>query len=247
MRERIAILTIIFLFGASWCVAKEKDCIFNVAKCYHNGEQMIYAVAGKDEKGNPIYTGTFTYRITIKDDILTIQGLSDYSNDYLLEKKFQYDLKTNLPIGSYIKEGKTENYKEVFAGFQKDEIRINTIDKDRKGENKRTLKKKGVVYNAESSGFLLRDYPFGSKEKIYFKLLVDHEKVYTLAAEKIGEEKIVVPMGEFDCYKLKYKATGDILTELFAPTLYIWFSKEDHKMVKFVDEDVVLSLKAYKQ
>lgn len=54
-------------------------------------------------------------------------------------------------------------------------------------------------------------------------------------------------MGEFDCYKLKYKATGGILVKLFAPTLYIWFSKKEHRMIKFVGEDVILSLKDYKQ
>lgn len=245
MGKRVFILAIISLFSASWGTAQGKDFIFNLAKCYHDGEQMIYAVEERDQKGNWVYRGTSTNKITVENNILTIQGSSDYSNDYLSEVRFQYNLETNFPINSYYKKGRTQDYKEVFIGFQKDKILITA--KDGEGERKRTLEKEGVVYDAESSGFLLKDYPFKSKEKIYFKLLVDYETVYTLAAQKIGEEKVTVPMGEFDCYKLKYKATGGILTEIFGPTLYIWFSKKDHRMVKFIDEDVVLSLKDYKK
>jgi hypothetical protein len=225
---------------ASLGLAQDKDYIFNIAQHYHNGEQIVYAVEEKDK-----YSGTFTYRITNKNDILTIQGSSDYSNDYLLEARFQYDLKTNFPISSYYKNGRSGDYKEIFTEFKKDTILITA--KDGEGERKRTLTKEGVVYDAESSGFLLNDYPFSSKEIIYFKLLVDYEKVYTLAAQNIGEEKIVVPMGEIDCYKVKYKATGSILINLFAPTLNIWFSKKNLRMVKFIDEDITFSLKEYKE
>ena len=164
--------------------------------------------------------------------------------DVLLEVRFQYDLKTDFPISSYYKKGGSGDCEEIFTNFEKNKILITA--KDGKGERKRTLTKKGTVYDSESSGFLLIDYNFKSKENIYFKLLVDYEKVYTLAAQKIGEERITVPMGEFDCYKLKYKATGGMLIKLFAPTLYIWFSKKDYKMVKFVGEDIILSLKDYK-
>lgn len=173
MSERLFILVIIFLFSASYGSAQDKDFVFNLAKYYHDGEQMVYVVKEKDKKGDWVYKGTSTDKVTVKNNILTIQGSSDYFNDYLSEVRFQYDLKTNLPINSYYKKGRTEDYEEVFVDFQKDKILI--TPKDGKEERKRTLTKKGVVYDAESSGFLLKAYPFKSKEKIYFKLLVDYE------------------------------------------------------------------------
>lgn len=245
MGKRMIILVGIFVLSAPWGMAQDKIFIFNIADYFHDGEQMTYAVTEKDKKGNWIYLGTLTYKIIVENDILTIQGSSDYSNDYLLEVRFQYDLKMSLPVSSYYKKGRSGDYKEIFTDFQKDKILITA--KDGKGERKRTLSKKGIVYDSESSGFLLKDYPFKSKEKIIFKLLVDYETVYTLVVEQIGEEKVTVPMGEFDCYKLKYKATGGILVRIFAPTLYIWFSKKDYRMVKFVGEDIILSLKDYRK
>jgi len=239
LKERIGFLTIISLLGVSLVVAQNKEYQFNLAKYYQDGVQLIYALEEKDKKGNVVRKGVLTYKITVNGDIIMIKGLS--SNESSTEVNFQYDVKTNIPISSYFKKEGPDNLKEINVEFKKDKI---LITKDGIEE---TITKKGIVYDAESSAFLFSDYPFKSEDIIYFKLLVDYENVYTIAAQKIGEEKIEVPMGEIDCYKVNYKATGGIMIKLFAPTINIWISKENHNIVKFVDEDVILTLIDYKQ
>ena len=67
-------------------------------------------------------------------------------------------------------------------------------------------------------------------------------KMWKSYARFLGEEKVTVPAGTFDCYKLKIAASGGLIRR-FTSRYYFWFAKEPpHHFVKYEDGKRVTEL-----
>ena len=76
---------------------------------------------------------------------------------------------------------------------------------------------------------MMRLFPFG-ENKIWKIFMADFSGSFiTVDLEMAGEEKISVPAGEFECYKMRITVNQFI----FQPKIYFWISKQEpHFMVK---------------
>jgi hypothetical protein len=100
-------------------------------------------------------------------------------------------------------------------------------------------------YNGISLVFSLRGFPFGKQEKVNLRITPTFYpgiplwawRMWKAHARFLGEEKITVPAGTFDCYKLEVAASGGIIKR-FTSKYYLWYTKEPpHRFVKFQDKD----------
>jgi hypothetical protein len=91
--------------------------------------------------------------------------------------------------------------------------------------------------------FSLRGFPFGKAEKLEFYITPPFNpnipswswKMWKTYAKFLGEEKVTVPAGTFDCYKLEMGASGGVIRR-FTTEYYFWFSKEPpYRFVKYQD------------
>lgn len=100
-------------------------------------------------------------------------------------------------------------------------------------------------YNGLVYVFSLRGFPFGKQDEIDLKITPGFFprmplwvwKMWDSYTKFLGEERITVPAGTFDCYKLEMAASGGLIKR-FTSTYHFWYMKEPpHQFVKFQDED----------
>lgn len=100
-------------------------------------------------------------------------------------------------------------------------------------------------YNGMILGFSLRGFPFGKQKAVELRTTPPFKPGIPLWAWRmwksdvrfLGEEKVTVPAGTFDCYKLEV-APSDGLIRQFTSQYYFWFTKDPpHRFVKYQDRD----------
>jgi hypothetical protein len=100
-------------------------------------------------------------------------------------------------------------------------------------------------YNGVTMPFYLRGFPFGKKNEVNPQITVpvlpDKPlwvwKMWSSNVKFMGEERVTVPAGTFDCYKLEVSAGSWVIRRLTSK-YYFWYTKEPpHRFVKFQDEE----------
>lgn len=100
-------------------------------------------------------------------------------------------------------------------------------------------------YNGIILPFSLRGYPFGKKSSVEMHITPPYKpnvplwawKMWKAYAKYLGEEKVTVPAGAFDCYKLELGASGGLIKR-FTSEYYFWFeNKPPYRFVKYQDKD----------
>lgn len=93
--------------------------------------------------------------------------------------------------------------------------------------------------------FSLRGFPFGKRGQVELRITPPFKptlptwawKMWKSYVRSLGVEKVTVPAGTFDCYKLEIAASSGIIRR-FTSKYYIWFAKEPpHHFVKFQREN----------
>lgn len=111
--------------------------------------------------------------------------------------------------------------------------------------NKKDIKNHSDGYDGIILPFSLRGFPFGEKKDLEIHITPPFKpdvplwawKMWKAYAKFLGEEKVTVPAGTFDCYKLELGASGGLIKR-FASEYYFWFAKEPpHHFVKYQDKD----------
>src|SRR5690554_4923480 len=95
-------------------------------------------------------------------------------------------------------------------------------------EVQKKLSLSGEYYDFHTLSFLFRAYPFGSKERVTFRLVMDGSGGSPLTAvimylQEIKREEVTVPAGTFDCFKLEMGVGG--MAGVFAAKYryYFWY------------------------
>lgn len=111
----------------------------------------------------------------------------------------------------------------------------------------KTIKLKGNYYDLSMLNYLFQAYPFGRKERIQFNAVMDGRGgspvgSFPMYVVEMGRERINVPAGNYDCYKLEMGIAG--MAGVFAAKykFYFWYTvNEPHILVKYEDEQGRLS------
>jgi hypothetical protein len=204
-----------------------------------DGEQIVWRIT--KEKDDGILFGTITWHIKDRDGKPVYEIIEDGGErkqaKYIIDKS---DLRL---IWAHViregKDGRSEATIEVTGDRQCLVHNHNNKSKDKKIDHEPD------GYNGMVLGFCLRGFPFESQTEVDLKLTPPFRPEIPLWAWKmwksyvklLGEEKVTVPAGTFDCYKLEVAASGGLIRR-FTSEYYFWFTKEPpHRFVKYQDDD----------
>lgn len=121
--------------------------------------------------------------------------------------------------------GDGKNGREEFtAAFKGDKVEFNASGKDK------ILKAPNDTYLA--AVHVLRGFPFGGAKRVSFNVFYYQPGITQYYAENKGLEKVRVPAGEFECYRIESGATG--MASLMVPKAQYWYAREgSHVLVKY--------------
>ena len=92
------------------------------------------------------------------------------------------------------------------------------------------------TYPVEFLSVLLRLIPNAPDKEIRFQLVTHTASVVDMRANVVGRERVSVPAGTFDCYKVELRPTGltGVVARLIMPNIYMWHTEAaPHFWVKF--------------
>ncbi len=116
---------------------------------------------------------------------------------------------------------------------------VHVVRKNRPYPIDETIEVPQGVHDPESFAFLLKGYPFEMQDTVApINVLVAHPnplfkkpRTFALDIVPLGEERVSVPAGEFDCYVLEMSLSG--VLGFVAPDNRFWLLKQDpHLIVK---------------
>ena len=203
-----------------------------------DGEQIVWRVIKKDGE---ISFATVTWHIKDRDTKPVYEITEDAGErkqgKYIIDKS---DLRL---IWAHVvretDEGKSEATLEVRGDRQ-----YLVHSHDNKSKDKE-IDREPDGYNGMSLGFCLRGFPFESQTEVNLKLTPPFRpgipfwawKMWKSYVKLLVEEKVTVPAGTFDCYKLEVAASGGLIRR-FTSEYYFWFTKEPPpRFVKYQDDD----------
>jgi hypothetical protein len=208
-----------------------------------DGEQIVWRVISSDKE--PTFS-IITWRVKGRDGKLMYEITEDSGErkqaKYIIDKR---DLR--LIWGHIVRD--TEDGKSEITIEVKDEHQYLVHDFRNKRKDKKTTHYPDG-YNGRILGFSLRGFPFGKEKKVELRITPPAGyktplwvwKMWKSYARFLGEEKVRVPAGIFDCYKLEVAASGGLIKQ-FTSEYYFWFTKEPpHHFVKYEDEKRVVEL-----
>jgi len=203
-----------------------------------DGEQIVWRVSRRDKE--PEFT-TITWRAKNRDsrpvyEITTVTAERKQAK-YAVDRR---DLRLIwCRVLRDTEDGKSEVVIEVKDGYQHLTHDFENNRKEKKIEHK------SDGYNGSILLFSLRGFPFGKQSEVSLRLtppfIPDMPlwiwRMWKSRARFLGEERVTVPAGTFDCYKLEVAASGGLIRR-FTSEYYLWYAKEPpHHFVKYQDTD----------
>ncbi len=203
-----------------------------------DGEQIVWRVTREDRE--PRFSIT-TWHIQDKDGRqvyeITIDSGEIKQAKYIIGKSDLRLISAHVLRTNY--RGKSEVTIEVKGERQH---LIYSLNDKRGGKN---IEQGENSYNGMILPFSLRGFPFGKEKKVKLKITPPFKPWMPIWAWKMwksyvklkGVEKVTVPAGTFDCYKLEVAASSMFIRP-FTSKYYLWFTKEPpHQFVKYQDKD----------
>ncbi len=102
--------------------------------------------------------------------------------------------------------------------------------------NTREIHLTAHTYPVEFLSVLLRLLPTAPDQEIRFQLVTHAASVVDMRANVVGRERVTVPAGTFDCYKIELRPTGftGFLATIIMPNFYMWHTEAaPHFWVKY--------------
>lgn len=147
------------------------------------------------------------------------------------------------PISSYKINNPPEKYKdkmwEVHSEYT-DKLHIKAITP--KGEQKVDVKLPSEFIDNESVIMCIRAFPLADNFSRKINLCITQTaKIEPFVVKVVGKEKVTVPAGEYECFKVEMKYAG--VTP--GVSINIWYSTDENKsMIKFVQGKTSFELKS---
>lgn len=211
--------------------------IFNDPNVPH-GEQFIWRGILPDQ--DPIVS-VVTWRVSSGEGRPMYEITSDSGErkqaKYIIDKS---DLRLiHAHVVEQTREGKFEMTITVRSGRQY------MVSEFKNKVSKKDIEHPSDGYNGITLPFYLRGFPFGKQKEVEPQITVPVLPgkplwVWSMWGSKvkfIGEEKVTVPAGTFNCYKLEVSA-GNWVIKRVTSKYYFWFMKEPpYRFVRFQDKD----------
>lgn len=205
-----------------------------------DGEQIVWRWTRPDDKPT---LSIVTWRVKdVKDRCvyeISVDSGERKQGKYIIDKS---DLRLiRADVAENVKEGKYKVTIEVRDGNQ---YLIQEFKNKRKEKNTECH---SDGYDGIALPFSLRGFPFGKRNEVKLRITPPFKpgvpfwawRMWESYAKFLGEEKVTVPAGSFDCYKLEVAASGGLIKRVTSK-YYFWFKKEPpHHFVKYQDEDGV--------
>ncbi|WP_269078320.1 DUF3108 domain-containing protein [Caldanaerobacter subterraneus] len=157
---------------------------------------------------------------------------SQSTNTYEMSSITKID-STQLNTGTTVKSDTLmplNSYYDVMS--PQGDIKIETTYKDKwnikaktsKGEQNLTVKLPKYYYDNDSLLMIMRAYPFqvGAEFTIY-DAIASTAQVVPITNKVVSKEKVIVPCGEAECFKVELKAG--------AAKQYIWYSDDENRLL----------------
>lgn len=191
-----------------------------------DGEKLIYREKGNEEDDWGICTyivkkiqqqGEDVYIITSSARNKKIKGILNASN------------MKPITVDSTYKQGKS-----MFS-FEKKYRKNNVYIVCPETKIDKTIRIPENTYDLETFFYVFRGLSFTINKKVNFNMFYtepNERGVAPVDAEVVSKEKIIVPAGEFTCYKVQMKLTG-IAALFYKEKFYFWFNaQEPHYLIK---------------
>ncbi len=200
-----------------------------------NGEQIVWRVTVRDRE--PKFS-TITWYVKDRDG----NPIYEITEDSGERKQAKYIIgKSDLRlIRAYILRSTDDGKSEAAITVDdKHQYLIHNFKNKRKDEE---IKNYPDGYNGIILAFSLRGFPFGKQDEIKLRLTPPFKyslpiwtwKMWKSYAKFLGVEKVTVPAGTFDCYKLEIGASSGLIGR-FTSKYYFWFTKDPpHYFVKYL-------------
>lgn len=95
----------------------------------------------------------------------------------------------------------------------------------------------GPVFSADVLVAIFQGYDFEKAKPFSFYVYSSEGKLYNVTVRIIGKEKVSVPPGDFDCYKMELRPDLGLLNFVitpFLPKTYLWFTvSKPHLWMKY--------------
>ncbi|GBR73736.1 protein DUF3108 [Candidatus Termititenax aidoneus] len=169
----------------------------------------------------------------ISAQIVTRQGRKYYQLESIEGKYFRNTALLSQADFTTVEEKRYDEHGELIESFAaRPDGAVNFFHRDKKIDL--TAKNPGNVYSRYAFLISLSGFPFEQKDKVVMNVyMFEYGNVLPLRAVYQGKEKIKVPAGEFECYKLELAVDG--LLGLFAPDKYYLYYTvaAPHHFVRF--------------
>ncbi len=115
-------------------------------------------------------------------------------------------------------------------------------------KSQKTIKLKNSFYDMHTITYLFRGYPFGSGTRVNFSIVTDGSKngpsgSFEMYVQETGMEKVEVPAGIFECWKLEMGIGGIAGTFAAGYRFYFWYTTDtSHRMVKYEDNNGIITM-----
>lgn len=131
--------------------------------------------------------------------------------------------------------GKLLKIDTLYFDAKAGKIYFSSEDKISKKTTRQTFKLEKDIIDKYAMGTALSSYPFAKKKDFTFHYISDEPKVYSLTLHYKGKEKITVPAGTFECYKLEMTVDLGLLgiVSAFVPKTYFWYRVKDQQWIKY--------------
>ncbi|MFC1716240.1 hypothetical protein ACFL6S_21385 [Candidatus Poribacteria bacterium] len=203
-----------------------------------DGEQIVWRAS---KEGTEPAFSTITWNVKSRDGRLVYEISTDSGErkqaKHIIGKSDLRLISARVLRDNY--RGNSEATIEVKKGHQHLTYSLN----DKRGEKK--IEHRADSYNGMILPFSLRGFPFGKEKKVKLRLTPPFRPWMPLWAWKMWKshvkvkrvEKVTVPAGTFDCYKLEVSASSTLIRQ-FTTKYYFWFTKKPpHQFVKYQDKD----------
>ena len=199
------------------------------------------------ESGKHLYDLRWTQTKTVEDGRTLVKFSSRGNNTLKGEERVEWTEESLAELTS--KGFRTLSWKKDSSGAEKESWKITYNWQKHEAEyvyqdhlkdkkERKVLKFSANTFPSDAMFVLLRGFPFekGEGYKIEGDFLLTDGSTLSGAIIHRGEEKLKTAFGVLDAYKLEMKPSG--LTGVFAPTMYLWYSrKPPHVFLRFDGRD----------
>jgi hypothetical protein len=203
-----------------------------------DGEQIVWRVTKKDRE--PTFSMVIWH---VKDrDGRPVYEVTTDSGE-LKQAKYIIDKSDLRLISAHVRRKNHRGRSEVNIEVKGDQQYLTYEFNDKDGEKEIEHGEKS--YNGMTLIFSLRGFPFGKREKIKLRATPPFKPWYPRWTWKMWKsyakvkevEKVTVPAGTFECYKLEVAPSSRFVRQ-FTNKYHFWFTKEPpHWFVKYQDKD----------